>query len=744
MTLSAADPALTAFSKGQSVRAQEFLGSHPAVVDGQAGWTFRVWAPHAQSVAVMGDFNGWNDSDHPMRPLEGGVWEAFLPGLQQYDNYKYAVHTRDGRVLAKSDPYAFHAETRPGTASKLYDLSGYQWGDQGWMDYRKGNPIYQKPLNIYEVHLGSWRRTADDQMLSYRDIGKYLVPYVKEMGFTHVELLPVTEHPLDDSWGYQCTGYFAATSRFGTPHDFMWLVDQLHQAGIGVILDWVPAHFPKDAFGLYEFDGEPCYEYADPRKGEHADWGTRVFDYARNEVRSFLFSSALFWLEQYHVDGLRVDAVASMLYLDYGRQGGQWTPNVFGGHENLEAVDFLQQLNGHIFMAHPDVMMIAEESTAWPRVSHPVGEGGLEGGLGFNLKWNMGWMNDILHYIKLDPYFRQFNHKDITFSLMYAFSENFVLPMSHDEVVHMKGSLINKMPGTNEEKFAGVRVFYTYMLAHPGKKLLMMGTEFGQWNEWHFEHSLDWHLLDPEAEWAKPHRQLQQFFKQANALYLAHPELWELDFSWEGFEWIEANDNQANTVAFLRKDAKGDALVIVCNFSPVDRTGYTVGVPVPGAYTCIFSTDDPTFGGKGLGDTQPVKSQYNESQGKEQSITLKLPAMSAAIYRCTRKFPARRKKAEGTKTTKKAAKPAAKAKASAPAVKEKAPAPAVKKKASAPAAKEKAPAPAVKEKASAPAVKEKAPAPAVKEKASAPAVKEKTAAPQKKAEKKNATEKKGK
>ena len=703
MTLSAADPALTAFSKGQSVRAQEFLGSHPAVVDGQAGWTFRVWAPHAQSVAVMGDFNGWNDSDHPMRPLEGGIWEAFLPGLQQYDNYKYAVHTRDGRVLAKSDPYAFHAETRPGTASKLYDLSGYQWGDQGWMDYRKGNPIYQKPLNIYEVHLGSWRRTADDQMLSYRDIGKYLVPYVKEMGFTHVELLPVTE-----------------------------------------ILDWVPAHFPKDAFGLYEFDGEPCYEYADPRKGEHADWGTRVFDYARKEVRSFLFSSALFWLEQYHVDGLRVDAVASMLYLDYGRQGGQWTPNVFGGHENLEAVDFLQQLNGHIFMAHPDVMMIAEESTAWPRVSHPVGEGGLEGGLGFNLKWNMGWMNDILHYIKLDPYFRQFNHKDITFSLMYAFSENFVLPLSHDEVVHMKGSLINKMPGTNEEKFAGVRVFYTYMLAHPGKKLLMMGTEFGQWNEWHFEHSLDWHLLDPEAEWAKPHRQLQQFFKQANALYLAHPELWELDFSWEGFEWIEANDNQANTVAFLRKDAKGDALVIVCNFSPVDRTGYTVGVPVPGAYTCIFSTDDPTFGGKGLGDTQPVKSQYNESQGKEQSITLKLPAMSAAIYRCTRKFPARRKKAEGTKTTKKAAKPAAKAKASAPAVKEKAPAPAVKKKASAPAAKEKAPAPAVKEKASAPAVKEKAPAPAVKEKASAPAVKEKTAAPQKKAEKKNATEKKGK
>ena len=740
----AADSALEAFSSGNAIRAQDYLGSHAETRDGTAGYVFRVWAPHATAVAVMGDFNGWDQTSHPLELVKNGVWEGFVPGLKRYDSYKYAVTARDGRVLAKSDPYAFHAETRPGTASKIYDLGDYQWGDQGWMAARKANPIYQHPLNIYEVHLGSWRRTGEDTFLSYRDIAGYLVPYVKEMGFTHVELLPVTEHPLDASWGYQCTGYFAATSRFGTPDDFMYLVDQLHQAGIGVILDWVPAHFPKDAFGLYEFDGEPCYEYADPRKGEHADWGTRVFDYGRYEVRSFLFSSALFWLEQYHVDGLRVDAVASMLYLDYGRQNGQWCPNMFGGHENLEAVDFLQALNTHIFEKHPDVMMIAEESTAWPRVSHPVGAGGLEGGLGFNLKWNMGWMNDILHYIKLDPYFRQFNHKDITFSLMYAFSENFVLPLSHDEVVHMKGSLINKMPGTNEEKFAGVRVFYTYMLAHPGKKLLMMGTEFGQWNEWHFEHSLDWHLLDPEAEWAKPHRQLQQFFKQANALYLAHPELWELDFSWEGFEWIEANDNQANTVAFLRKDAKGDALVIVCNFSPVDRTGYTVGVPVPGAYTCIFSTDDPTFGGKGLGDTQPVKSQYNESQGKEQSITLKLPAMSAAIYRCTRKFPARRKKAEGTKTTKKAAKPAAKAKASAPAVKEKAPAPAVKKKASAPAAKEKAPAPAVKEKASAPAVKEKAPAPAVKEKASAPAVKEKTAAPQKKAEKKNATEKKGK
>ena len=700
------------FSQGHAVRAQEFMGAHPAVQDGQDGWIFRVWAPHAQSVAVMGDFNGWNDSDHPMHLLSDGVWEVFIPGLKQFDSYKYAVHTASGRVLAKADPYAFHAETRPGTASKLYDLSGYSWGDGGWMDYRKNNPIYQKPLNIYEVHLGSWRRTGEDEMLSYRDIGKYLVPYVKEMGFTHVELLPITEHPLDASWGYQCTGYFAATSRYGTPHDFMWLVDQLHQAGIGVILDWVPAHFPKDAFGLYEFDGEPCYEYADTRKGEHADWGTRVFDYARHEVRSFLFSSALFWLEQFHIDGLRVDAVASMLYLDYGRQGGEWVPNVFGGHENLEAVDFIQELNGHVFQEHPDVMMIAEESTAWPRVSHPVGVGGLEGGLGFNLKWNMGWMNDILHYIKLDPYFRQFNHKDITFSLMYAFSENFVLPLSHDEVVHMKGSLINKMPGTNEEKFAGVRAFYTYMLTHPGKKLLMMGSEFGQWNEWHYEHSLDWHLLDPDQEWAKPHRQLQQYFKQANAFYLAHPELWELDFSWEGFEWIEANDNQANTVAFLRKDAKGDALVIVCNFSPVDRTGYTVGVPVPGVYSVIFNSDDLDFGGKGGGDHEPVRSRYVESQGREQSITISLPPMSAVIYKCTRKFPVRKKKADKETT----AKPAVRKKAATPAVKAEAAKPAVRKKAAAPAVKETAPKPAVRKKAAAPAVKAEAAKPVVRKK----------------------------
>ena len=629
------DTPLFHFLQGDNCHAQDYLGAHPANMDGQDGYVFRVWAPHAKGVSVMGDFNDWNEDSHPMNRLDGGVWELFIPGMKQYDTYKYAVHARDGRVLAKSDPYAFHAETRPGNASKLYDLSGYQWGDQKWLEYRKSHTVYHSPLNIYEMHLGSWRRTGEGEFLSYRDMANWLVPYVKEMGFTHVELMPITEHPLDASWGYQCTGYFAATSRFGIPHDLMYLIDQLHQAGVGVILDWVPAHFPKDAFGLYEFDGEPCYEYADPRKGEHADWGTRVFDYDRKEVRSFLFSSALFWLEQYHIDGLRVDAVASMLYLDYSRQSGEWVPNKYGGHENLEAIDFLRTLNTHIFVPHPDVLMIAEESTAWPLVSHPVEEGGL----GFNLKWNMGWMNDITHYMKLDPYFRQFNHKDITFSLMYAFSENFILPLSHDEVVHMKGSFLNKIPGPYEEKFAGVRAFYTYMLTHPGKKLLMMGSEFGQWNEWHYEYSLDWHLMEN-----KENRDIKAFFQAANAFYLENKPLWDLDFSWEGFQWICADDNQNNCASFLRKDSKGDFILAVCNFSPVHRPGYRLGVPSRGTYQCVFNSDDERFGGSGLGDKEPLSSEDIPMHGQDQSLVIDIPPMSGVIYRCTRKKPALKKK----------------------------------------------------------------------------------------------------
>ncbi len=687
---------IRAYTSGDAIRAWTFMGAHAQEQDGRQGYVFRVWAPHAQAVSVVGDFNRWEEDASPLSPIGGGLWEGFLPGLDRYDTYKYAIRTRDGRTLMKADPYAFHAETRPGNASKLYELGGYQWNDQSWLDYRKKNPVYHRPLNIYEVHLGSWRRTGEGEFLSYRGIADYLVPYVKEMGFTHVEFMPLTEHPLDDSWGYQCTGYFAATSRFGTPDDLMYLVDQLHQAGVGVILDWVPALFPKDAFGLYEFDGQPCYEYQDMRKGEHADWGTRVFDYGRSEVRSFLFSSALFWLEVFHIDGLRVDAVASMLYLDYGRQGGEWVPNIHGGNENLEAVDFLRKLNERIFAEHDDVMMIAEESTAWPKVSHPVSDGGL----GFNLKWNMGWMNDVLHYMKLDPFFRQYNHRDITFSFMYAFSENFILPLSHDEVVHMKGSLLNKMPGTYEEQFHGVRAFYTYMLTHPGKKLLMMGSEFGQWNEWHFEYSLDWHLMDNEIN-----RKTKDFFQAANHLYLAQPALWQEDFSWEGFEWIYADDNQANTISFLRKDDKGDFLVTVCNFSPVDRTGYRIGVPVPGAYTCIFNTDDEAFGGEGRGDKEPVKSTYEPCHGREQSIVITLPPMSSVIYKCTRKFPARRKKEGKLAVKTPSAKPAVRKAAAKPAVKEKAAKPALRKAAAKPAVKEKAPHPAVRPKAQHPAVK---------------------------------------
>ena len=621
----------------QQVRMWHRFGAHLEARDGVEGCAFRVWAPMASAVAVTGDFCQWETEACPMEPEGEGVWIGFVPHIKQYDTYKYAITGPDGTVRLKADPFAFHAETRPGTGSKVYDLSGYSWGDAAWMNWRRRHLVYENAMNVYEVHLGSWRRTGEGEFLSYPDIARYLVPYVKEMGFTHVELMPVTEHPLDASWGYQCTGYFAATSRFGTPHDFMYLVDELHKAGIGVILDWVPAHFPKDAFGLYEFDGTPCYEYADPRKGEHADWGTRVFDYGKKEVQDFLIASALFWMEEFHLDGLRVDAVASMLYLDYGRKDGEWLPNPYGGKENLEAVAFLKRLNETVFASHPDVLMIAEESTAWPQVTHPTDKGGL----GFNLKWNMGWMNDMLHYMKLDPYFRQFNHKDVTFSLMYAFSENFVLPLSHDEVVHMKGSLLNKMPGNNLEKAANLRAFYGYMLAHPGKKLLMMGSEFGQWNEWHYEYSLDWHLLDQRDEDGDLHRNLKAFFEAANAFYLSHSALWQQDFSWNGFEWLCADDQNANTVAFLRRDKKGRELIVICNFSPVHRKGYRLGVPVAGRYEAVFNSDDAAFGGTGKGDHVPLKTERIPCHGREQSLTLDLPPLSAVFYRCTRKHPAR-------------------------------------------------------------------------------------------------------
>ncbi len=644
---------LEAFSEGRSTHAWKCFGSHPARDEnGTEGYLFRVWAPNAPRITIIGDFNGWDLEATPMEKVEGGIWEAFIPGLNRYDSYQYAVHKTDGTFVGKADPYGFHAATRPDVSTKIYDLNtGYQWGDRDWFAFRAKNPPYRRPMNIYECHLGSWRRTGEGEFLSYRDIASYLVPYVKEMGFTHVELLPVTEHPLDASWGYQCTGYFAATSRYGIPDDLKYLIDQLHQAGVGVIMDWVPAHFPRDAFGLYNFDGTPTYEYADPRKGEHKEWGTDVFDFGRSEVRSFLFSSAMFWLEEYHMDGLRVDAVSSMLYLDYNRKDGEWLPNVNGGHENLEAIKFFQDLNTAVFAAHPDVLMVAEESTAWPKVTKPVDDGGL----GFNFKWNMGWMNDICHYIKLDPYFRQFNHRDITFSLMYAFSENYILPLSHDEVVHMKGSFFGKMPGDNPLKFAGVRAFYTYMMTHPGKKLTFMGAELGQWNEWHFEYSLDWHLLQ-----YTPHRQTQDFFKAMNAFYLEQSPLWDQDDSWQGFQWLCADDNNANTVAFLRWDRKGNPLIVVCNFSPEHRNGYRVGAPFGGSWGVAFNTDDPAFGGEGLGDKEPVKTEKIPCHDQQQSFAIDLPPMSAVIYRCVRKNPVRKPKAEKASDAAKAEKKSAK------------------------------------------------------------------------------------
>lgn len=610
-----------AFFGGTLCDAYRYLGAHRARRDGEEGWVFRVWAPNAAYVSVVGEFCGWNGFAHPMQRTDGGIWEAFIPGLTQYDTYKYAVTAQDGRTVLKADPYAFHAETRPGTASKLYDLSGYRWGDRAWRESRGSEPVYERPLNIYEVHLGSWKRRENGDFYDYRTLARELSAYVKDMGYNCIELMPVTEYPLDDSWGYQCTGYFAATSRYGTPKDLKYFIDHMHRSGIAVILDWVPAHFCKDAHGLIDFDGTPCYEYADPRKREHAGWGTRVFDYGRGEVKSFLLSSAVFWLKEFHVDGLRVDAVASMLYLDYGREAGQWTPNVNGGHENLEAIDFLRALNTAAFAVNPAALMVAEESTAWPLVTRPVEMGGL----GFNLKWNMGWMNDMCHYLKLDPYFRQHHHKDITFSLMYAFSENFVLPISHDEVVHMKGSLRGKMPGDDWKQLAGVRAFTAYLLSHPGKKLTFMGAELGQWHEWAFAGALDWYLLENGDN-----RKLHRFFRDINRFYLDRSPLWEIDFSWEGFEWLVADDNENNVVVFLRRDKAGNELIAAVNFSPVGRRGYRFGVPPKKTYRECFTTDRPEYGGTGDWlNAAPIEAEAVPSHGRACSVAVDLPPLGA-------------------------------------------------------------------------------------------------------------------
>lgn len=605
------------FNNGTNYKAYKFFGNHKINKD---KFAFRVWAPNATAVSVVGDFNSWDNNANKCKLVAPGIWEAIVKGVNIYDCYKYAVTSPTGVVHLKADPYAVHQETRPGTGSKVYELHNYSWGDEAWQKKKENQNILAQPINIYEVHFGSWKRHDDGNFLTYREMAEQLVPYVKDMGYTHIEMLPIMEYPYDGSWGYQVTGYFAATSRYGLPEDLMYFVDCCHKAGIGVILDWVPAHFPKDAFGLYEFDGTCCYEYSDMKKGEHKEWGTRVFDYSKNEVKSFLISSAEYWIDEFHFDGIRVDAVASMLYLDYCRKDGEWTPNKNGGRENLEAVEFFKQLNSTILSNHPGSMMIAEESTAWPMITMPPDKGGL----GFNFKWNMGWMNDMLRYTSMDPLFRKGNHNCITFSFFYAFSENFILPISHDEVVHGKASLLNKMPGEYEMKFDGMRLFLAYMMAHPGKKLLFMGSEFGQFIEWNYKQGLDWLLLDYDK-----HRQLQGFTRELNNFYNEHSELWEIDYSWEGFQWISSEDNCNSVIAFRRINSKGEEIIAVFNWTPNNFSSYKIGVPEKGTYKVLLDTSLAKYGGDKSRKDNAYKTKSQPIHGYEQNIDLKLHGLSA-------------------------------------------------------------------------------------------------------------------
>ena len=612
------------FHEGNNVRSYQMLGAHLSKYRGKSGVRFAVWAPNAAEVRVIGDFNSWQGSGHPMRRVrKSGIWSLFIPGVGPGDIYKYEIITAEGDSIIKADPYAFRAELRPNTASVVYDLNNYQWRDCVWQEKKKSQAVYEQPVLIYEVHLGSWRKNAEGVFLTYRQMADQLVNYASGMGYTHIEIMPLAEHPFDGSWGYQATGYYAVTSRYGTPEEFMYLVDCCHERGLGVILDWVPGHFCKDDHGLRQFDGTALYEYSDPLRGENAAWGTANFDLGRTEVMSFLISNALFWFDVYHIDGLRVDAVANVLYLDYGKKPGQWMPNRFGGNGNLEGVAFVKRLNEAVFKYYPETMMIAEESTSWPMVSWPTDMGGL----GFNFKWNMGWMNDMLRYIGTDPIHRKYSHNLVTFSFMYAFSENFILPLSHDEVVHGKKSMLNKMPGDYWQKFANLRAFYAYWMAHPGKKLLFMGSEFGQFIEWKDNDSLDWHLLDYPM-----HKKIHAYMLHLNQFYTAEKALWEIDFDWQGFEWIDCQDYEQSIISFMRKGKdKDDFIIVICNFTPIVRDMYRIGVPENGAYEELFNSDWEVFGGSGQANSGLIQTENVEWHNRAFSINLRLPPL-ATIY----------------------------------------------------------------------------------------------------------------
>jgi 1,4-alpha-glucan branching enzyme len=614
-------------NEGRHWQCYNRLGAHLRTVDGVEGVNFAVWAPNASGISIVGDFNSWDTRRHPMRKhIPSGFWELFIPGLSEGTLYKYQLRHEEA-VFEKSDPFGFAAEVPPRTASKVVDLDRYRWHDNDWLAQRRETHWLDRPLAFYEVHLGSWKRPGDDpsRWLSYRELAHQLVEYCKEMQYTHIELLPVSEHPLSASWGYQTVGYYAATARYGTPHDFMYFVDLCHQNGIGVVLDWVPAHFPRDGHGLRQFDGTALYEHSDPRRGEHRDWGTLIFNYGRHEVRNFLVSNALFWLDKYHVDGLRVDAVASMLYLDYSRKPGDWLPNEFGGRENLQAIRFLKELNEQTHLQYPGILTIAEESTAWPSVSRPT----YVGGLGFSLKWNMGWMNDTLRFLRHEPIHRQYHHDELTFSLIYAFHENFVLPLSHDEVVHGKGSLLDQVPGDLWQKFANLRLLFSYMWTHPGKKVLFMGSDFGQWNEWNYDASLQWDLL----KWSS-HQGLQKCVADLNRLLRREKAMHEVDFDYHGFEWIDCHNYSESTLSYIRraKDPR-DYLVVCSNFTPVPRLGHRLGVPEAGWFEEIFNSDSTYYGGSNLGNGPGLMAEPRESHGRPASLSLTLPPLATIVLK---------------------------------------------------------------------------------------------------------------